>query len=513
MRFIYALLLIVGFIFSNNASIGSVTIDGKIYNQISMRPEFEFGKFGLGLDLYFYIDDEGSFYDKSWDFSDGKALETLLDKVYYLRYNQPSDRLYFRIGGMPSVTLGYGILVNNYSNTVEYPNVRRLGLDLRLNSSSGISSQIIVSDLKRTPGMLALRTSFPVASRLNIGIFAISDIDMSKGLTDSDDDGYPDYFDDFPNDEEAYNEAEVIADGNGWNEDGGLCSNLIESGQYVTYEDCYSDLLSENHNSFSEDAIDKENVSAIGMDLSLRLTKKVSIYSQFAQMIGDELLVSGGDGSEYNGNLGWGAIPVGLKFGFGPDKFRVSTNLEYRMNSRHFMYSFWDQTYELNRAQISSESEILTKRVQLKNYGELKGFYFGMSLSMLNFVDFNLSYQNMTGETWDESAEALGQSFADNGYFEDEQKNKSFLATLSFNTSRIPKLKVAELYYQRNNDSDPFDFDNPSTNTVHGYNLGYQLSDGVILLYKGRTTYVNDLNNPGQVTPNFSLQFETQIAI
>ena len=177
------------------------------------------------------------------------------------------------------------------------------------------------------------------------------------------------------------------------------------------------------------------------------------------------------------------------------------------------MYSFWDLTYELNRAQISSESEILTKRVQLKNYGELKGFYFGMSLSMLNFVDFNLSYQNMTGETWDESAEALGQSFADNGYFEDEQKNKSFLATLSFNTSRIPKLKVAELYYQRNNDSDPFDFDNPSTNTVHGYNLGYQLSDGVILLYKGRTTYVNDLNNPGEVTPNFSLQFETQIAI
>ena len=52
-----------------------------------MRPEFEFGKFGLGLDIYFYIDDEGGFYNKSWDFSDGKALETLLDKIYYLRYN------------------------------------------------------------------------------------------------------------------------------------------------------------------------------------------------------------------------------------------------------------------------------------------------------------------------------------------------------------------------------------------------------------------------------------------
>ena len=114
----------------------------------------------------------------------------------------------------------------------------------------------------------------------------------------------------------------------------------------------------------------------------------------------------------------------------------------------------------------------------------------------------------MTGETWNESIGTAGQDFADNGYFEDQQKNKSFLAALNFNTSKIPKLKVAELYYERNNDPDPFDFENPSTNTVHGYNLGYELSDGVILLYKGRTTYVNDLKNLGEVVPNFSLQFD-----
>ena len=39
-----------------------------------MRPEYEFGKVGLGLDIYFYIDDEGNLYEKSWDFSKGKAL-------------------------------------------------------------------------------------------------------------------------------------------------------------------------------------------------------------------------------------------------------------------------------------------------------------------------------------------------------------------------------------------------------------------------------------------------------
>ena len=112
---------------SANAGIGSVTIDGKIYNQLAFRPDYKFGKFGLGLDLYFYIDDEGKFYDKTWDFSGNNAAETLLDKVRYLSYGKTADRFYFRIGNMPSVTLGYGILVNNYSNTIEYPDIRRLG--------------------------------------------------------------------------------------------------------------------------------------------------------------------------------------------------------------------------------------------------------------------------------------------------------------------------------------------------------------------------------------------------
>ena len=314
-KYVLILTVFLTLVFSNSASIGSVTIDGEIYNQISMRPEFEFGKFGLGLDVYFYIDDKGNFYDKSWDFSDGKALETLLDKVYYLRYNQPSDKFYFRIGGMPSVTLGYGILVNNYSNTVEYPNVRRLGLDLRMSSNNKISSQIIVSDLRRTPGMLAFRTAFPVAPRLKIGVFAITDLDMSSGLTDSDNDGYPDYFDDFPNDEDKNNDAWETYQENPdwWNDNVNGVSDCAGNSNCI--EDILEQALPESFNSFDPSDINKDNVSAIGLDLSLKLTKKISLYSQFAQMVGDELSVFNDD-AEYKGNLGWGAIPFGLEFSF-----------------------------------------------------------------------------------------------------------------------------------------------------------------------------------------------------
>ena len=36
-------------------SFGTVSIDGNTYNQISMRPEFNFGNWGAGFDFYLYI--------------------------------------------------------------------------------------------------------------------------------------------------------------------------------------------------------------------------------------------------------------------------------------------------------------------------------------------------------------------------------------------------------------------------------------------------------------------------
>ena len=38
-------------------SFGSVTINNQVYNHFSIRPEIAFGKFGLGLDIYFYFDE------------------------------------------------------------------------------------------------------------------------------------------------------------------------------------------------------------------------------------------------------------------------------------------------------------------------------------------------------------------------------------------------------------------------------------------------------------------------
>ena len=38
-------------------SIGTVTLNGQVYNQLSIRPEIPIGKLGVGLDIYLYFNE------------------------------------------------------------------------------------------------------------------------------------------------------------------------------------------------------------------------------------------------------------------------------------------------------------------------------------------------------------------------------------------------------------------------------------------------------------------------
>ena len=40
---------------NNTGAVGSVTIDGKVWNQVAMRPVIPLGKWGLALDLVVYF--------------------------------------------------------------------------------------------------------------------------------------------------------------------------------------------------------------------------------------------------------------------------------------------------------------------------------------------------------------------------------------------------------------------------------------------------------------------------
>ncbi|MAV69471.1 MAG: hypothetical protein CMG04_01460, partial [Candidatus Marinimicrobia bacterium] len=45
---------------------GAVTIDGKIWNQIALRPVLPFGKLSIAFDLVLYIDQNGNIHKDEW---------------------------------------------------------------------------------------------------------------------------------------------------------------------------------------------------------------------------------------------------------------------------------------------------------------------------------------------------------------------------------------------------------------------------------------------------------------
>jgi hypothetical protein len=120
-------------------------------------------------------------------------------------------------------------------------------------------------------------------------------------------------------------------------------------------------------------------------------------------------------------------------------------------------------------------------------------------MSVMNLFTLGTGYQNMQGEKWDEESNKYNTGEA----------NQTFLSTIAINPSLIPKVGKAEAFYQQSNVPNPFDF-TPTASTIWGYDVGVEVSSGVMLMYKARTTYITDLDTPGDYKPVESIQIETQ---
>ena len=152
---------------SVQGAFGTVTIDGKIWNQIAIRPILPFGKLSVALDLVLYIDQDGNIHENEWDFSSGeKVKNSLIDKIYYIKYGSRWSGNYFRIGALDNVTMGDGILLNGYTNALLYPQVRKVGLEFRT-TQFGLAFHGFTNDFKENLGLSGIRVSGPIKYEFN----------------------------------------------------------------------------------------------------------------------------------------------------------------------------------------------------------------------------------------------------------------------------------------------------------------------------------------------------------
>lgn len=473
--------------------LGSVTLDGTVYYQLALRPELNFGKWGIGLDIVGYLDAQGNFRKDEWD-----EPSDYLDKVLYLRYGSDQDPLFFKIGAMPQVQYGFGALMDNYSNMTEFPQVRRVGFELGGNLGSNFNLRGFSADLKEfgsRGGLVGLRGTYKVSKNfpLTLGVNLVADLDQYGGLKDKDGDKRPDFVDDFPNDKRYWldTDGDGIPDSLDFDLDG---DNAFAFGEDLNGDgridgtqekDVNGDLLPDTGLPYDTLEIaapepfnlgeESSSIWGISADVSYPILSRKGLnlvaYAEAGILnYGSELFGIDSTGAVLDSaTSGFGLVGPGLRaqiLGF------INVSLEYRYTSSLFQPGFFNTTYDFERAQFI-DSVVTKDQVLIKNPSPLSGFFGSASANLLNLVTFGAAYQKLI------PVDAAAGS----------EESNSFVANLSLNPDLIPKVSEASAYYIRTNDPNPFAFREPSANTTWGYRLGYQLGPGVSLVYSFQESY------------------------
>ncbi|MCK4654293.1 MAG: FecR domain-containing protein [Candidatus Cloacimonetes bacterium] len=443
--------------FNMGGGVGTIMIGDNTYFQLRLLPEICVGKFGLGLNIELLLDNNGKIRKEDWD-----DWKDYLNKIYYLRYGLRGDPFYGRIGGFPSYTLGHGLIMKDYSNMLRYPDDRQIGLQIGGNlpfadmSVEVFSSDIIDNEI--LAGRLTIQplksTEVPLFSNLTFGGTVAHDRNQIKGLLDTDDDNYPDVFDDFPYNEDWHDQVDYDID---------IYHDVyFELNPYATEEEfeTWFDTTSVLPRNKHFDDIGKDKVTVVGLDYELPLiTKKLFYLSHYGEAA--KIL-------DHN---------MGFIFPGFYSKFLIfDMNLEYRFYQDDFAPAFFGHLYEEERAVVNTISDsVTTKEMTLINYQKSQGWYACITSNLFKFLYLTIAYEDMYG---------------------DDYNNRSFWGKVNLDTKLIPKLTKAELSYSQTGFDKLTEFKSP--NAIIEGTIGYSLGGSTQLVAKYQERYV-DLDGNGKI--------------
>lgn len=450
--------------FNMGGGVGTVMLGEETYTQIRLMPELTFGKFGLGLDIDLMIDSNGDVRKEDWD-----SFEDYVNKIYYLRYGERGDAFFGRLGGFKSYTLGHGLVMKDYSNMLRYPEYKQIGIQLggklpvagmtaELFTANAVKNEILGGRLTIQP---LSNTSIPLFSKLVFGGTVAHDRNQIKGLLDSDDDDYPDHFDDLPYDEEWHNLIDTEI-----NDYHDLYFSTVENPTEEGFEIWWAENeYFANRRNPSFDEFGEDDITVFGVDYELPFVQNplftLSHYGEAAKILDHKM----------------GFIFPGFY-----SKFLIfHMNLEYRIYQEDFMPAFFDQLYDEQRAVVVIDSTgektaISKEEYQLVDRTKSHGWYGSLTTSIFNFLFVTVAYEDM--------------------YDDNDENSRSLWGKVNLDTKIIPKLTKAEIGYSQTGFDKLNEFKTP--NAVINGSLGYSLGGSTQLVGSYQERYV-DLNNDGKI--------------
>ncbi|MFC1538526.1 hypothetical protein ACFL6H_03805 [Candidatus Latescibacterota bacterium] len=482
-------------------SFGTVTMDGTQWQRFSFRPDIPIGNFGVGFDVELFIDEKGRISKEGWDFSTkNKTWDSILRKIYYVRYGKPLDKVYMRAGALDDVTLGYGLIMDGYCNTLNYPADKKIGLDFGLIDigTFGIGVEGMVNsfgDLQNkgivAGGRISARPLKPydikILSKLTLGITFVRDINQYAGLKDSDDDGYPDYQDGFDDDPDLWldtdddgiaDHKDPDADGDGLTDPWYLDQEGISSTKDGETAIIDTSVVPKNPINILKN---RNGVSEFGMDIGFPLIEgplNLDLYGQYAKLHTGDKNIEGG----------WGIGAPGLRLIAGNFKGQI----EYRHLNGRFRPEYFDNLYEHERVVMVGDS-LITKEMKLAD-DILDGFYGKVGYNFFDMFFAEAGYQYMTGDNKYRDVTAVAK-FLD-GILES-----------------IPKITVLEAYfYNRFVDPKEYGLFEFTPNTLYGTRIGFSLTPGMAVVWNTRYTFTPNADRSGLEKQRF-VSIETVITM
>ncbi len=490
--------------------VGSISLNGITYSQLRVRPEINIGKFGFGLDLDFLFGPDGSIRKEDWD-----NWQDYIDKIFFVRWANRNDPIYFKAGCFPSYTLGNGLIFDHYTNMTRYPEVKNVGAQVGFNLPVlNIGGEIFTHNIHKNEILAATAHIKPLGMISKLDMISIPHLkDIRLGLNlgvdrnqyakylDSDGDGIPDIYDKFPNDprywldtdnDDIPDDIDVDINGTGLIDHPSINPYVDEMYPGIT---AGADSTSFNWHIVQDQAtkIQKAKPLYIGsIDYSLPIIDtdrlKLNNYGEFA-------IISGhGNGLIFPG--------VGAKFLF------FDAKLEMRTFSDGFVPGFFDRLYDEQRSKFHTIIEgddsqnisyrrygLSTKEELLKDAYASVGWFGFVRASILDFAYFKIAYQDMYS-----NKNTIGQSL---------------WASVTVNPSFIPNLEEAGVYYSQVH-SKYINFRQPRNEAASlTGRVQYSLSDTTSLVASYSETY-QDINQDGKIkgdievisTFNMGVQFK-----
>jgi hypothetical protein len=469
------------------ASLGSVTVGNEQWTRMAFGVEAPIWRFGVFFDVELYLDQNGNPSNLGWDFKN-EPLEAVTRKIRYIRYGHEDDPLFVKVGAISDVTLGYGFIVDRFTNMLHYPDQKPLGVQVNLNRLSSLdgSFQFMLSDADELrsyydggigAARFALRplklTDIPFFDKLQVGATYALDRNVyapardwqptaNQSLVGS---AYAHHI--LPNDSVS-----------AWLLENGIDANAEEATNLV------------------EDSIERSvrSFGIYGFDASQPLITTAPL----------SLDLYGQTGMRNDDVAGWGFGAPGLALKTGP----FNAAIEYRHTEGRFEPGFFGPFYMDER--LVRYPTIYAKADSLPG-GERNGVFGRLGASLGSFATVSGDYQYMAGE----------------GGGNKDQRFEACAALGSTIVSKIPRLKNLEAYvYKINIGSDITRFDSTGAPVLnasgqptydqffehtpdmyYGYRFGFTIASGATLIVDSRYGFTRD--DRGNLLPNNNIIVQT----